>query len=390
MATILGIDKWAQESFASLRGKKLGLITNHTGLDSLGRSTLSLLFHSSASLKAIFSPEHGFLGSCDDGVSDSRDPATNLPIFSLYGERYSPTLEQLQELDALVYDIQDIGVRFYTYISTLKYCLEAAAKAQIGFIVLDRPNPLGGLEIEGPLPDADLFSFVACHKLPIRHGLTVGELAKLFVAEEGWNLELEVVPLSNWHRADLWESTNLIWVNPSPNMRSLRQAFLYPGIGLLEFTNISVGRGTDTPFELFGAPWIDGRRLANALNNSKLPGVVFVPVQFQPTARQYVGQVCNGVEIIVTNRAVFHPVRTGLAIATTLRDLFSSDWQTQNYITLLANKKVFKALTQGATKEELYDLIAADEQGFREIAQKHLLYPFPISEQAHLLEDKSG
>ncbi|CCW34303.1 hypothetical protein CTKA_00687 [Chthonomonas calidirosea] len=375
MAVLLGIDRCSQENFSLLKGKRVGLITNHSGRDSNGRSTIDLLYNANGvKLTALFTPEHGLRGVADDAVSDAHDPITGLPIYSLYGTRLRPQPEQLLEVNVLVYDIQDIGVRFYTYISTLKYAIEAAAEAQIAFLVLDRPNPLGGQQIEGPLADADRLDFTACHPIPIRHGLTLGELATLYVRELKLPLQLDVVRLEGWKRSDYWDATNLTWINPSPNMRSLRQALLYPGIGLLEFTNLSVGRGTDTPFEWIGAPWIDARKLAAALNAASLPGVCFIPVQFQPSTRQYAGQTCSGVEIIVTHREVFRPVRTGLTIALALRQLFPEHWEPENYLRLLANQKVFQAIIQGAPKEEIFTMLEEDEQAFRERIAACLLY----------------
>src|SRR5581483_4665277 len=278
-----GIDVLQRDSFAPLRGRSVGLITNHTGLNRKGMATADLLRAApEVRLRALFGPEHGIRGALDTKISDSKDKATGLPVYSLYGERTRPTAAQLAGLDTLVFDIQDIGTRFYTYISTLGLCLEAAAEHSLRFVVLDRPNPLGGLDVEGPLADPDQLSFTAYHPIPIRHGLTVGEMARLFQAEKRIGADLHVVPVEGWRRADFWDATNLTWVNPSPNMRSLTGALLYPGIGLLETTNVSVGRGTDTPFEIIGAPWLDGRLLAAELNARDLPGVRFVPVRFTP------------------------------------------------------------------------------------------------------------
>src|SRR5581483_2880797 len=288
-----GIDVLQRGGFVPLRGRRVGLITNHTGLNREGHATADLL-HAAPNLQlaALFGPEHGIRGALDEHVPDMKDEATGLPVYSLYGARNRPTAEQLAGLDTLVFDIQDIGTRFYTYISTLGLTLEEAAKHGLRYVVLDRPNPLGGLEVEGPLADADQLSFTAYHRLPIRHGMTVGELARLFNAEKKLGADLQVILVEGWRRADFWDATNLTWVNPSPNMRSLTEALLYPGIGLLETTNISVGRGTDTPFEIFGAPWLDGRRLAAALNAREAPGVRFVPVRFTPKSSVYAGQAC--------------------------------------------------------------------------------------------------
>jgi uncharacterized protein YbbC (DUF1343 family) len=298
-------------------------------------------------LRALFGPEHGIRGEVDEAVPDANDPKTGLPVHSLYGSRYQPTPEMLAGLDTLVFDIQDIGCRFYTYLSTLGHCLEAAAKHGLRFVVLDRPNPINGMAVEGPLADETRLSFTAFHPIPVRHGMTLGEMARLLNAERGWKADLVVVPCENWRRADWWDATGLTWVNPSPNMRSLTQATLYPGVGLLEFTNLSVGRGTDTPFEVLGAPYIDGRTFAAALNARNLPGVRFIPVRFTPNVRVFAGEECGGVNLLVTDRTKFAPVRTGLEIALALRTLYLEEWQASKYLTLLASRTTMDGLLAG-------------------------------------------
>lgn len=370
-----GIDVLQQKEYLSLHGSRIGLITNHTGLNREGIATADLLRHASGvQLLALFGPEHGIRGALDEKVPDGIDPGTGLPVFSLYGERTRPTKEQLQDLDTLVFDIQDIGTRFYTYISTLLGCMEVAAEHHLAFVVLDRPNPIGGLEIEGSLADIDSLSFTACHNIPIRHGMTTGEIAKLLLAEKKWNLRLDVVSVEGWQRGDLWDATNLTWVNPSPNMRSLTQAFLYPGIGLLETTNLSVGRGTDTPFEVIGAPWLDGRRLARELNERELPGVRFVPIRYTPKSSTYSGQQCGGVQIIIVTRHRFVPVYTGLVIAEALRSLYPTDWNPERYNVLLANKKDYQAFVAGTSAEALVKVWQNEIAAFRRRRQPHLLY----------------
>ncbi|MGH9904268.1 MAG: exo-beta-N-acetylmuramidase NamZ domain-containing protein, partial [Pyrinomonadaceae bacterium] len=262
-----GIDVLERDGFKQLAGLKIGLITNHTGRNRQGRSTIDV-FHKANNVRlvALFSPEHGIRGLADEKVSDSRDEQTGLPIYSLYGETRRPKPEHLKELDALVFDIQDIGTRFYTYISTLGYAMEEASKARLPVFVLDRPNPIGGLVVEGPIADADKLSFTAYHTIPVRHGMTIGELANYFNQQREIGCDLRVIKMEGWRRPMWFDATNQTWINPSPNMRSLTEATLYPGIGLLETTNVSVGRGTDTPFEIVGAPWIDGARLALLLN----------------------------------------------------------------------------------------------------------------------------
>ena len=259
-------------------------MTNHTGRDREGRSTIDLLHEAQGvTLIALFGPEHGIRGAVEEKVADARDEKTGLPIYSLYGTRRKPTPETLKGIDTLVYDIQDAGCRFYTYISTLGYLLEVAGQSRgwmtqpLRVVVLDRPNPIGGLAVEGPVLDSGRESFVAFHALPVRHGMTVGELARLFNAERKLGADLEVVRMEGWQRSDFYDSTGLPWINPSPNLRSLTEALLYPGIGLLETTNVSVGRGTDRPFEWVGAPWIDGRKLAAALAEENLPVFALFP-----------------------------------------------------------------------------------------------------------------
>jgi uncharacterized protein YbbC (DUF1343 family) len=372
---LTGIDVLQRDRFALLQNRRVGLITNHTGLDSKGRATVDLLhFAPHVHLTALFGPEHGIRGAVDEAVPDSRDAATGLPVYSLYGARTRPTAEQLTLVDALAYDIQDVGTRYYTYISTLGLCMEASAAARLPFYVLDRPNPINGVDVEGPLADADKLSFTAYHSLPVRHGLTVGEIARLLVAEKRLNLDLHVVPLEGWHRHDFWDATDLTWTNPSPNMRSVTQALLYPGIGLLEFTNVSVGRGTDTPFERMGAPWIDGRALAHTLNTRGLPGVRFVSIRFTPNASKFAGQECGGISIMIVERARFKPVLTGLAIAVVLRQLYPAAWETANYLRLLANQKTFDRLLAGADEHELTRSFDADLHAFRARIAPHLLY----------------
>ena len=294
-----GIDVLADEGFARLKGRKVGLITNHTGRAADGTPTIDLLAKAEGvKLVALFSPEHGIRGELDEKVGDSVDAKTGLPVYSLYGERRKPTAETLKGVDTLVYDIQDIGCRFYTYISTLGLVLEAAKEHGLKVVVLDRPNPIGGVAVEGPVRDAGRGSFVAYHELPLRHGLTVGELAALFNADRNLKVDLDVVRVTGWRRGDLYDRTGLTWRNPSPNMRHLAAALLYPGIGLLETTNVSVGRGTERPFEWIGAPWIDGQRLAAELAKKDTPGVRFVPVSRTPTYSTHKGVACGGVDII--------------------------------------------------------------------------------------------
>ncbi len=350
---LLGIDVLERDRFQALDGRRVGLITNHTGINRSGVRTIDLLHAAeNVELVSLFSPEHGLQGKLDvANIDDMRDEATGLPSYSLYGKTRRPNTEHLQEIDTLVFDIQDIGTRFYTYFSTMGMAMEAAAEQGLRFVVLDRPNPIGGLLVEGPVLDTGSESFVGYHPIPVRHGLTLGELAEMIRQDRGLELELEVVEVENWRRGDYWDATGLTWINPSPNMRSLNQAVLYPGIGLLETTNLSVGRGTDTPFEVIGAPWIDGGQLAKSLNGLSLPGVRFVSIRFTPDASKFVNEACQGVNVIVVDRQAFRSVEVGLQMASVLRRLYPDDWETKGFNRLLINKKVFDAIVGGKPME---------------------------------------
>jgi uncharacterized protein YbbC (DUF1343 family) len=372
---LTGIDVLERDGFKQLSGKRIGLVTNQTGRDRQGRSTIDVLFKApDVKLAALFSPEHGIRGAADEKVSDSRDEQTGLPIYSLYGETRRPKAEQLKDLDALVFDIQDIGTRFYTYISTLGNVMEEAAKANIPVFVLDRPNPIGGLEVEGPIADADRLSFTAYHRIPVRHGMTIGELARLFNQERKLGCDLHVIELAEWRRGMWFDETNLTWVNPSPNMRSLTEATLYPGIGLLETTNVSVGRGTDTPFELVGAPWIDGQQLAAVLNSQRIAGVRFVPVRFTPTGSVFKGEECGGINIIITDRDKFRPVTSGLEIAAALRNLYPTQWKVDNYARLLANSDALERMKRGESAAEILRSWTTSLDEFKKTRASVLLY----------------
>jgi uncharacterized protein YbbC (DUF1343 family)/CubicO group peptidase (beta-lactamase class C family) len=372
---LTGIDVLERDEFKQLAGMRVGLVTNHTGRDRAGQPTIDVL-HKAAGvkLKALFSPEHGIRGVADEKVSNSKDKQTGLPIYSLYGESRRPLPEQLKDLDALVFDIQDIGTRFYTYISTLGYVMEEAARAHLPVFVLDRPNPINGVDVEGPLADADQLSFTAYHTLPVRHGMTIGEIARLYNDARKLNCDLRVVKMENYRRSMWFDSTNLVWVNPSPNMRSLAEATLYPGIGLLETTNLSVGRGTDTPFELVGAPWLDGQRLAALLNERGLAGVRFVPVRFTPKTSVFKSEECGGINIIVTDRTQFRPVLTGIEIAVALRKLYPSEWKVDDYARLLANAQTLERVKRADPPEEITRSWASALNDFRRARTRALLY----------------
>lgn len=369
-----GIDVLERDGFTALRGLKIGLITNQTGIDRQRRATIDLLHTApGVQLIALFSPEHGIRGVADEKVGDSRDTKTGLPIYSLYGETRTPTAEQLAGLDALVFDIQDIGCRFYTFISTLGEGLTAAAAARMKFIVLDRPNPITGTRVEGPLL-AGPRSFTAWHELPVRHGLTVGELAKLFAAERAPSADLTVITCEGWTRGMWFDQTAQPWVDPSPNMRSLTAAALYPGVGLLEFCNVSVGRGTDRPFEFFGAPYIDDRVLAAAINGAALPGLAAIPVRFTPRASVFAGRECGGVQFLITDREAFHPLDLGVVLATTLQRLHPDELKLDRLTKLLAHPPTLEAIRAGQSLAAVHALWAADEDAFLARRKAFLLY----------------
>ncbi len=372
---LTGTDVIVRDKFSILKGKSVGLVTNHTGRASDGTPLIDLLAKADGvKLVALFSPEHGIRGEKDEKVGDGKDEKTGLPVYSLYGERRKPTAETLKGIDTLVYDIQDIGCRFYTYPSTLGLCLEAAKEQGIKIVVLDRPNPIGGVLIEGPVRDPGRGSFVGFHELPLRHGLTIGELVTLFNVERNIGANLEVVTCENWRRGDTLDRTGLPWRNPSPNMRHLTAALLYPGIGLLETTNISVGRGTERPFEWIGAPWIDSRKLAQALNAQRIPGLRFVPVNRSPISSVHKDKDCGGVDILVDDWNALRPVHVGLTIATVLRKTYAKEWDPKRFDTLLLHKATFDGVLAGKPVAELEQAWQPDLAKYRERRAKVLLY----------------
>lgn len=371
-----GIDVLQRGGFATLKGHNIGLITNQTGLNRDGVSTVRLLHEAEGvTLKTLFSPEHGLEGKLDiPKIGDQQDTTTGLKVFSLYGETRIPTAASLEGIDTLVFDIQDIGCRFYTYVSTMGNAMKAAAEHKIRFVVLDRVNPIGGQSVQGPVLDDGRESFVAFHSLPVRHGMTIGELALMFRAELKLDVDLEVIEVEGWQRSQLFDQTGLLWTNPSPNMRSLTQAVLYPGVGLIEMTNVSVGRGTDTPFELVGAPWIDARQLASHLNHAGLAGVRFVPVRFVPASSRFANETCGGVNIIVTDRAQFHPLSTGIQLMCSLKELYPEKWETKNLNTLLGSKVTVDAIQSGLGEKEIEPLWTEELARFLNRRRRFLRY----------------
>jgi uncharacterized protein YbbC (DUF1343 family)/CubicO group peptidase (beta-lactamase class C family) len=371
-----GVDVLERDGFKLLQGRRVGLVTHAAGCDRRGVSTIDVLRSApGVTLVALFSPEHGLRTEEDRPVRDGKDDRSGLPVFSLYGERTRPTEAQLAGIDTLVFDLQDAGARFYTYATTLGYLLEVAAAHRLRLVVLDRPNPIGGLRVEGPLLDATRTSFIGYHPIPIRHGMTLGELARLFDKERGLGADLHVVPMEGWRRGDTFDRTGLVWRNPSPNLRSVTEALLYPGIALLEATNVSVGRGTDRPFERVGAPWIEGAKLAAALASAGLPGVRFTAASFTPRESTFAGKRCEGVEIAVVDRDAFDPIRAGLTLARALLTLYPADFQPKGLLLLLGNQAAYDALLRGDAIEALLAGFAPQLAAFARVRARYLLYP---------------
>ncbi len=378
-----GIDVLEAHKFDVISGgtakKRIGLLTNQTGVDAQGQRTIDVLAHApGVSLDAIFSPEHGVTGTLDTtDIANSKDSATGIPVYNVYGATDAarrPSVDILKTLDAVVVDIQDAGVPFYTYETTVGYFLEAAAKAGIEIIVLDRPNPITGSFVQGPVSDAGRESFVRYHAVPLRHGMTIGELAQMFNGERHLGARLTVVPMEGWMRGDWFDSTGLTWINPSPNLRSLTAATLYPGVGLVEGTNISVGRGTDTPFELLGAPWINGHDLAAYLNARNISGVRFVPTAFTPNASNYSGQKCGGVNLIVLDRNALDSPELGIELAAALHKLYPDQFQLDKMTSLLLNQSVYDAIATGQDPRRIAQDWQESLDKFQQIRQKYLIY----------------
>jgi uncharacterized protein YbbC (DUF1343 family)/CubicO group peptidase (beta-lactamase class C family) len=393
---LTGIDVLEAENFASVRKEKprrccgsaspdqdpvtmVGLVTNQTGIDAKGNRTIDALAAAPGiKLAAIFSPEHGIYGAVDTtNIDNTTDSVTGIPVYSLYGgtdAKRRPPVEVLKTLDAVLIDIQDAGARFYTYETTLGYLLEAAAQADTDVIVLDRPNPITGSFVQGPVSEPGRESFTNYHPVPVRHGMTMGELAQLFNAERKIGARLRVIPMQGWLRGDWFDSTGIVWVNPSPNLRSVNETTLYPGVALIEGTNISVGRGTDTPFELVGAPWIEARAFADYLNSRLIAGVRFVPVTFTPTSGPFSGQACKGVNLIVTDRNMLDAPELGIELASALVKLYSDKWQVDHMRGALSSQEMFDALARGDDPRGIAQSWQSDLQKFRELRTKYLLY----------------
>lgn len=370
-----GIDVLEGEYFKPLQGLRVGLITNPTGRDQNGRRTIDVLDHApGVKLTAIFTPEHGLYGNAEGRVASGRDPATGLPVYSLYGATRRPTPQMMAGLDALVFDIQDVGVRYYTFITTMEYALQAAAQYHIPIFVLDRPDPINGAVVEGPMLDPNLISFVGCFPMPVRDGMTMGELAEMFNHENHVGAELHVIKTKGWHRSDWFDETGLTWVNPSPNLRNLTEEILYPGIGMIEGSNISVGRGTDTPFEVVGAPWIDAQKLAAYLNARRIQGVRFIPVDFTPLAAKFKGQVCHGVNLQVLDRWALNSPELGVEVASALQHLFPGDFKPDLALRLIGSAQVLNAVKSGEDPRAIALEWQTELHPFLVMRRKYLLY----------------
>jgi uncharacterized protein YbbC (DUF1343 family)/CubicO group peptidase (beta-lactamase class C family) len=347
---LAGIDVLAAQNFAPLLGMRVGLVTNHSGLTRSGRRNVDAMREAGVNVVALFSPEHGMSGSEDrPDVPDSTDARTGLPVWSLHSAKTKrPTPEMMRGIEALVYDIQDVGARFYTYVTTMGYALEEAALRRIPFFVLDRPNPITGTHVEGPVLDADLESFVGYFPLPLRHGMTIGELAQLFNDRKAIHADLRVICMQDWQRGDWFDSTGLAWTDPSPNIRSLNAALLYPGIAMIEYsTNYSVGRGTDAPFEQVGAGWICGPDLAAYLNSRYIPGVRVYPTRFRPAASRFAGEAIDGIRVVITAREAFDSSRLGLEVAAALGKLYPGKIAFEDSRLLIGSRRVIEMLRAG-------------------------------------------
>jgi uncharacterized protein YbbC (DUF1343 family)/CubicO group peptidase (beta-lactamase class C family) len=372
---LAGIDALEAEKFRTLSGMRVGLITNHSGVDSSGQRTVDLLYKApGVELRAIFTPEHGLSGREDGKIPSTSDPVTGLPVYSLYGDLQRPAAKMMRGLDALVFDVQDAGVRFYTYITTMGYAMETAAREGIAFYVLDRPDPITGSIVQGPVMDRDLKSFTGYFPLALRYGMTMGELAEMFNAEYKIGAKLHVVKMQGYNRTDWYDETGLPWTAPSPNLRTLTEAILYPGVAMVEGANVSVGRGTGTPFELLGAPWIDGKELSAYLNSRKIQGVRFMPVDFVPENDRFRNELCHGVQIVLVDRQALDPAALGIEIASALFRLFPGDFMIDKTLPLVGSKKILDDITSGRDPQIITSGWQNQLDQFSETRSKYLLY----------------
>lgn len=375
----IGIDVLLHEQIDLIKGKNVGLITNPTGVNQDLISDVDLLFnHPDVNLVAMYGPEHGVRGDQQAGgyVPSYIDEKTGVPVYSLYGQTKKPTPEMLENVEVLIFDIQDVGSRFYTYIYTMAYAMEAAAENDIPFIVLDRPNPINGIDVQGPVLEEDYSSFVGMYPIPLRHGMTAGELAGLFNKEFSIDADLSVVRMKGWDRSTYYDDTPLKFILPSPNMPTVETTVIYPGAALIEGTNLSEGRGTTKPFEFIGAPWIDAVDLADRLNDLKLQGVQFRAAHFTPTYSKFDGELCHGIQIHVTDRKSFDPLRTGLSVVKTVHDMYPDQltFRESHFNNLIGNGWVLEEIQNGTPVKEIEKKWRKDLNAFKKIRKNYLLY----------------
>ena len=373
----LGIDVLAENNFSIIKNKKVGLIINHTSINSNWRSTIEIIAESNVcELVAIFTPEHGFDGKLDEYINYGDNLIYNVPVYSLYGETLRPEKRMIRNIDYLIFDILDIGTRFYTYIGTMKYCMEVANENNIGFIVLDRPNPINGIDISGPmLKNINVFGLAGVHNLPIRHGMTPGELALLFKADEKMQLNLNIIKMEGWKREMWFDETELPWLNPSPNIRNMNQASLYPGLGLFERLNVANKRGLPSPFEMIGAPWINAYDFVNSLNKYNLPGVNFTPIKFFPEEHKYSNELCEGIYITITDREKLEPVKLGFIIIITLYKMYPQEFDIDKLWHITRSKALIDLIKNDSSITELIDSWQNNLDMFIKKRSKYLFYP---------------
>ena len=372
----LGIDVLAENNFSIIKNKKVGLIINHTSINSNWRSTIEIIAESNVcELVAIFTPEHGFDGKLDEYINYGDSLIYNVPVYSLYGETLRPEKRMIRNIDYLIFDILDIGTRFYTYIGTMKYCMEVANENNIGFIVLDRPNPINGIDISGPmLKKINVFGLAGVHNLPIRHGMTPGELALLFKADEKMQLNLNIIKMEGWKREMWFDETELPWLNPSPNIRNMNQASLYPGLGLFERLNVANKRGLPSPFEMIGAPWINAYDFVNSLNKYNLPGVNFTPIKFFPEEHKYSNELCEGIYITITDREKLEPVKLGFIIIITLYKMYPQEFDIDKLWHITRSKALIDLIKNDSSITELIDSWQNNLDMFIKKRSKYLFY----------------
>ena len=373
----LGIDVLAENNFSIIKNKKVGLIINHTSINSNWRSTIEIIAESNVcELVAIFTPEHGFDGKLDEYINYGDSLIYNVPVYSLYGETLRPEKRMIRNIDYLIFDILDIGTRFYTYIGTMKYCMEVANENNIGFIVLDRPNPINGIDISGPmLKKINVFGLAGVHNLPIRHGMTPGELALLFKSDEKMQLNLNIIKMEGWKREMWFDETELPWLNPSPNIRNMNQASLYPGLGLFERLNVANKRGLPSPFEMIGAPWINAYDFVNSLNKYNLPGVNFTPIKFFPEEHKYSNELCEGIYITITDREKLEPVKLGFIIIITLYKMYPQEFDIDKLWHITRSKALIDLIKNDSSITELIDSWQNNLDMFIKKRSKYLFYP---------------